>query len=119
MNYQTFLIAVHKETRQTRFFGGKTIPRTNNKPTRFKYQWVNVSFESIEPAKVCTYTERGHHEQLQSALGDDWRVLTQFEAMQAIAYGADKAGFLECGQWEIASYSMSYENWRKDSQKER
>lgn len=80
-------MAVNKVDGDTKIFVSRYIGLTNTKGSRFKYQWVNVSFEGIEPAKMVSWNYEGSNQtdQLQLALGKDWKVLTQWELHVAVA----------------------------------
>lgn len=67
-------------------YASKFLPVTNSQGSRFKFWRINVTLEMIGTAKTVSWdhARTGQQEQLQAALGDTYRVLSQYEALKAI-----------------------------------
>lgn len=78
MNAHHFFFAVNTKTNQAECFATKYLPVTNYTGSRFKFWRINSGLEQIEKAKVVSWNHdvNGQDEQLQAALGDEWKVVS-------------------------------------------
>lgn len=120
MKFDTITVAIHKESKQAYYFAGKFHPlmetKTAQHPARFKFWPVNCLLEKIGKAKTVSWNDNGNSqaEQLQMALGDNWRVLTQYETLQAVVMGAKQMGVYKATPFDSSTYSKAFDKFRKE-----
>lgn len=80
--------AIHLPTNEVEIFGTKYVPATNYRGSRFTYGKTNLSLEKLEKFKTVSWANEcpgcGQDNQLQFRLGDQWRVLSQYEALSLL-----------------------------------
>lgn len=108
-------IVLHKPSNQTFFFATKFLPMTNSRNATLKYWPITCYLEKIGKAKSYEWQDgwMGQDQQLQAALGDSFRVLTQYEGLQAAAMGAKAMGLTDAKPNECHSFSAAFETFRK------
>jgi hypothetical protein len=87
MNAHYFFFAINLNTAEVECFATKYLPTTNQKGSRFKFWQINAGFETIgKPITInWSYSATSQQEQLQEALGSDWKVLSLYQACTRIS----------------------------------
>lgn len=86
--FDYIIFAIHLPTGKAEIFGTKFLGPTDYNGSRFKYQRTNAVFvrHSSDKPKTVSWNHDASNqtEQLQIALGKDWKVLEQWELLRAI-----------------------------------
>lgn len=85
MSIQQIHFAIHLPTNEVEIFGTKYICATNYRGSRLAYGRINLDLEKREKFKMVSWANEcpgsGQDSQLQYRLGDEWRVLSQYETL--------------------------------------
>lgn len=80
--------AIYLPTNEVEIFGTKYIPCTNYRGSRLAYGKINLSLEKRAGWKTVSWANEcpghGQDNQLQFALGNEWRVLSQYETLNLL-----------------------------------
>lgn len=86
MKYQMIFVVITPDDGAW-FYATKYIGPSNFKGSRFKFCRINCSFEEIDRPKTVSWEHNvpghGQQDQLQHALGNNYRVLSQYETLTA------------------------------------
>ena len=88
MSIQQIHFAVNLATNEVEIFGTKYLCATNYRGSRLAYGKINLSLEKRGKFKTVSWANEcpgsGQDSQLQFRLGDQWRVMSQYETLTAL-----------------------------------